>query len=214
MNSRRMNLSRTSFSRRATRPWLATLVLLVLAACTPNNLFVLLEDDNGKIGSIQVRNEAGTQTLNQAGQATGLDRPGQELVEPFVLDADKIREVFGEVLDARPEPPVTYLLYFKTGGTELTEESRALLPEIKQTIDNRKVSPRVAVIGHTDTIGPAVFNDTLAQDRAREVRDLLLRQAIPADKVELTSHGQNNPLIPTADEVSEPLNRRVEVTIR
>jgi outer membrane protein OmpA-like peptidoglycan-associated protein len=209
-----MNLSRKGFTLCATRPWLATLVLLVLTACTPNNLFVLLEDDNGKVGSIQVRNDAGTQTLNQAGQATGLDRPGQELVEPFVLDADKIREVFGEVLDAQPEPPVTYLLYFKTGGTELTKESRALLPEIKQTINSRKAPLRIAVIGHTDTIGPANVNDTLALERAKEVRDLLLRQAIPADTVELTSHGQNNPLIPTADEVSEPLNRRVEVTIR
>ncbi len=199
---------------RAIRPWLAALTLLVLSACAPNNLFVLLEDDNGKVGSIQVENDAGAQTLNQAGQATGLDRAGQEPVEPFVLEEDEIRDVFGEVLDAQPEPPVTFLLYFRTGTSELTDESQALIPEILRTIDGRETPPRIAVVGHTDTVGAASVNASLSLERARTVRDLLLRQALDPEMVELTSHGEGNPLIPTADETSEPRNRRVEVTIR
>lgn len=199
---------------RATRPWLAVLTLLVLSACTPTNLFVLLEDDDGQVGSIQVQNEAGTQTLNQAGQATGLDRAGQEPVEPFTLEEDEIRDVFGEAIDAQPEPTATFLLYFQFGTAELTAESEALIPEILETLDNRKAPPRIAVIGHTDTAGDASVNATLALNRARSVRDLLLRQSVDAELVELTSHGENNPLVPTADNVSEPRNRRVEVTIR
>lgn len=201
-------------SLRATRPWLAVFTLLVLSACTPNNLFVLLEDDDGKVGSIQVQNEAGSQTLDQAGQATGLDRADQEPVEPFVLEEDEIREVFGEALDAQPERTVTFLLYFQFGTSELTAESEALIPEILETLDNRTAPPRIAVVGHTDTAGDASINAVLALDRARTVRDLLLRQAVAAELIELTSHGENNPLIPTADNVSEPRNRRVEVTIR
>ena len=201
-------------SLRATRPWLAVFTLLVLSACTPNNLFVLLEDEDGKVGSIQVQNDAGSQTLNQAGQATGLDRADQEPVEPFVLEEEEIREVFGEALDAQPERTVTFLLYFQFGTADLTPESEALIPEILETLDNRKAPPRIAVVGHTDTAGDASINATLALNRARAVRDLLLRQAVAAELVELTSHGENNPLIPTADNVSEPRNRRVEVTIR
>lgn len=203
-----------AFELRAIRPWLAALALLVLSACAPNNLFVLLEDDDGKVGSIQVQNEAGAQTLNQAGQATGLDRAGQEPVDPFVLEEDEIREVFGEVLDAQPEPPVTFLLYFTTGTSELTAESRALIPEILRTIDGRETAPRIAVVGHTDTLGAADVNAALSLERARSVRDLLLRQALNPEFVELTSHGETNPLVPTEDNVSEPRNRRVEVTIR
>lgn len=204
----------TAFELRAIRPWLAALALLVLSACAPNNLFVLLEDDDGKVGSIQVENEAGTQTLNQAGQATGLDRAGQEPVDPFLLEEDEIREAFGEVLDAQPEPPVTFLLYFRTGTSELTAESQALIPEILRSIDGRETPPRIAVVGHTDTLGAANVNAALSLERARSVRDLLLRQALNPEFVELTSHGENNPLVPTADNVSEPRNRRVEVTIR
>lgn len=32
--------------------------------------------------------------------------------------------------------------------------------------------------------------------------------------LEITSHGEANPLVPTGDNVSEPRNRRVEVTVR
>ncbi|TQV68107.1 OmpA family protein [Denitrobaculum tricleocarpae] len=203
-----------AFELRAIRPWLAALALLALSACAPNNLFVLLEDDDGKVGAIQVQNEAGAQTLNQAGQATGLDRAGQEPVEPFVLEEDEIREVFGEALDAQPEPPVTFLLYFRTGTSELTPESQALIPDILRTIDERETPPRIAVVGHTDTLGAASVNAALSLDRANVVRDLLLSRDLDPDFVEATSHGENNPLVPTADEVSEPRNRRVEVTIR
>ncbi len=203
-----------AFELRAIRPWLAALALLALSACAPNNLFVLLEDDDGKVGAIQVQNEAGAQTLNQAGQATGLDRAGQEPVEPFVLEEDEIREVFGEALDAQPEPPVTFLLYFRTGTSELTAESQALIPDILRTIDERETPPRIAVVGHTDTLGAASVNAALSLDRANVVRDLLLSRDLDPDFVEATSHGENNPLVPTADNVSEPRNRRVEVTIR
>lgn len=209
-----MFLPLTLCGLRATRPWLAVLALLALSACAPNNLFVLLEDEDGQVGSIQVQNEAGSQTLDQAGQATGLDRAGQEPVEPFVLEEDEIRDVFGEALDAQPERTVTFLLYFQFGTSDLTAESEALIPEILETLDNRKAPPRIAVVGHTDTAGDASVNATLALNRARTVRDLLLRQAVDAELIELTSHGENNPLVPTADNVSEPRNRRVEVTIR
>ncbi|WP_282605527.1 OmpA family protein [Pelagibius sp. Alg239-R121] len=207
-------MPQTALGLRAIRPWLAILALMLVSACTPTNLFVLLEDDDGKVGTIQVKNDAGSQTLNQAGQATGLDRAGQEPVDPFVLEEEEIRDVFGEALDAQPEPTVTFLLYFQIGTSELTAESEALLPEILATLDARKAPPRIAVVGHTDTLGDASVNANLSLARARTVRDMLLRQAVDAGLVELTSHGESNPLVPTADEVSEPRNRRVEVTIR
>ncbi len=209
-----LNSRNTASGSRAIRPWLAALALLVLASCTPTNLFVLLEDDDGKVGALQVENDAGSQTLNQAGQATGLDRADQEPVDPFVLEEDEIRDVFGEALDAQPEPPVTFLLYFRTGTADLTAESQALIPEILRTLSNRVSPPRVAVIGHTDTLGAASVNAALSLDRARTVRDLLVREAVDAALVEVTSHGETNPVVPTADNVSEPRNRRVEVTIR
>jgi outer membrane protein OmpA-like peptidoglycan-associated protein len=46
------------------------------------------------------------------------------------------------------------------------------------------------------------------------VRDLLVAEGIDPAMIQVTSHGEENPLVPTEDEVAEPRNRRVEVTVR
>ncbi|MBF0322219.1 MAG: OmpA family protein [Magnetococcales bacterium] len=76
------------------------------------------------------------------------------------------------------------------------------------------VSPEVAVVGHTDTVGAEDANHRLALDRAKMVHGLLLGIGIPASAIEVTSHGEKNLLVQTADELPEPRNRRVEVSIR
>jgi outer membrane protein OmpA-like peptidoglycan-associated protein len=43
---------------------------------------------------------------------------------------------------------------------------------------------------------------------------VLLQEGIAPALLEVTSHGEANPLVPTADEVPEPRNRRVEVMVR
>jgi outer membrane protein OmpA-like peptidoglycan-associated protein len=72
----------------------------------------------------------------------------------------------------------------------------------------------VSIVGHTDTTGTRDYNFRLGLRRAERVRGRL--QAVGAAPTELTveSHGEDNPLVPTGDGVSEPRNRRVEVTVR
>ena len=50
--------------------------------------------------------------------------------------------------------------------------------------------------------------------RAQAVAALLTKEGIDPSILEITSHGKDNPLVPTADQVFEPRNRRVEVTVR
>ena len=54
-------------------------------------------------------------------------------------------------------------------------------------------------------------NVPISIERANAVRDLLVKEGIDPAIIEVTSHGEENPLIPTADEVAEPRNRRVEI---
>ena len=46
------------------------------------------------------------------------------------------------------------------------------------------------------------------------IQNLLEEQGIDPTFILTTSHGEGNPLVPTADNVLEPRNRRVEVIIR
>jgi hypothetical protein len=74
--------------------------------------------------------------------------------------------------------------------------------------------PRVTVIGHTDTTGSAASNVELGLRRANVVRALLVDVGIDPAAIDVTSHGEATLLVPTADEVFEPKNRRVEISVR
>jgi outer membrane protein OmpA-like peptidoglycan-associated protein len=75
-------------------------------------------------------------------------------------------------------------------------------------------STDVSVVGHTDRFGTRAYNYQLALERALLVQKMLLALGINPQFIEVTSHGEDNPLIQTADEVREPRNRRVEVVVR
>lgn len=72
----------------------------------------------------------------------------------------------------------------------------------------------VSVIGHTDTVHTTTYNDYLALNRANKVSELLQENGLKANSLSIESHGKRNLLILTPDDVREPRNRRVEVSLR
>ena len=106
-----------------------------------------------------------------------------------------------------------YILYFDSGSTKLIAESHKLIPEVIRTIRERN-SNDVSVVGHSDTTGTRELNLDLSLKRAQAVSQLIIAAGIDPSSLEITSHGKDNPLIPTGDNVDEPRNRRVEITVR
>jgi len=199
---------------------LAAAFLLLSAACatspkphpTARDVIVLLPDDQGKTGAIVV---------SSAGVERRLDRPGQTVTvesgappgEPFVMADPEVIASVGPALAALPKPPARFILYFRHDSADLTRESEAQLQVVLRTIRER--SPvDISVVGHTDTLGEADYNARLSLKRARAVAAILTGNGVDASILDITSHGKNNPLVPTGDQVSEPRNRRVEVTVR
>jgi outer membrane protein OmpA-like peptidoglycan-associated protein len=95
----------------------------------------------------------------------------------------------------------------------LTAESEAELAAITLEIASRPAS-EVMVIGHTDTVGGLEANDKLSLRRAAVVRDILIAAGVPGEKIELAGRGERETLVKTGDEVAEPRNRRVEISVR
>lgn len=189
------------------------LVMLVSGCAIPSdNLFVLLEDSDGSVGSVEISNDQGTQILENPNQAAGLDAASETPVTEEIT-IEQWRNIFAEAIAAEPPPPLTFILYFQLGGTDLTAPSQELLEEVLLNVRLR-VAPEVSVVGHTDRTGDSASNDVLALRRAESLRDILVDQGLDPDLVEIDSHGEANPLFPTEDGVSELRNRRVEVTIR
>ena len=99
------------------------------------------------------------------------------------------------------------------GYDELTAESKAELQNVLAALKDRPL-PDVLVIGHTDTVGDAVGNDRLSAQRAETVKGFLVDIGIPAERIRTAGRGERELLVPTADDVDEPRNRRVEINVR
>jgi outer membrane protein OmpA-like peptidoglycan-associated protein len=130
-----------------------------------------------------------------------------------VLSEDDVQKQFGSLLSALPPAPQHFILYFRFESDELTEESRALVPDILRAVKERPV-PEVVATGHTDTTGTPANNFELGMKRATMVRALLAEAGLDPASVEVTSHGEAALLVRTRDDTYEPRNRRVEITIR
>jgi outer membrane protein OmpA-like peptidoglycan-associated protein len=74
--------------------------------------------------------------------------------------------------------------------------------------------PDVLVMGHTDTVGTNQVNDPLSQQRAEVIRAGLIRSGIAPENITAAGRGKRELLVPTADGVVEPRNRRVEIIVR
>ena len=121
--------------------------------------------------------------------------------------------MFGAALAALPPAPRHFTLYFRFESDELTDESRALVPEILQTVKSA-ADPggrRRRAHGHD---GGSRANIALGLKRAISVRDLLVEAGLAASTIEVTSHGEGRSAVQTPDDTPEPRNRRVEITVR
>ena len=129
------------------------------------------------------------------------------------LSKADVKNIFGDALSALPPPSRRFTLFFRFESDELTDESRALVPEILKTVKEHSV-PDVVVVGHTDTMGTQQANFDLGLKRAIMVRTLLVEAGLDVSTIDVTSHGELDLLVKTADETAEPRNRRVDISVR
>jgi outer membrane protein OmpA-like peptidoglycan-associated protein len=191
----------------------ALLFGMLLTACAPRNVFVLMPDAEGNVGAITVENEKGRQTLDREGQGVAVAGPGSAPSAPASVSEEKVRNWFGDALDAEPMPPAVFTLLFRSGTSDPTPESEARLPEILAAIRERD-SADITVIGHSDRTGSRELNLKISLERAEAIQRILVESGVPAEHIATDSHGDGNPAVPTPDGVAEPRNRRVEVTVR
>jgi outer membrane protein OmpA-like peptidoglycan-associated protein len=189
------------------------LILLAFTGCGPTSQFIIMPDPNGNVGKVEVVTHKGSQILDRPWQSTEVRSIDQRPGEPKILEEKQVREMFKDALEVRPETPVVYIVYFETGGTEMTADSKRMIVEVVEAIKTRNPL-EITVSGHTDSVGSIEFNRVLSLKRAHAVASILVSQGVREELIEITYHGKENPLIRTPDGVAEPRNRRVEITIR
>jgi outer membrane protein OmpA-like peptidoglycan-associated protein len=204
---------------RARTPWLL-IAILSAAACarTPlvtrppsPDLVVILPARDGAVGAVTVKHGTEERTLERAQEAARISGAGR--LEVGQVTEREIREVFGAALDAQPARPVLFRLFFVFGTDALTPESMQVLSQVSGEVARRPAA-EVIVIGHTDRVGSDQQNDALSLQRAERIRQELVGLGIATERIQTVGRGEREPLVPTDDEVAEPRNRRVEITVR
>ena len=106
----------------------------------------------------------------------------------------------------------TYLVFFDWNKADLTDRARQIIGEAAGARGTGVT--RIEVNGFTDRSGPADYNMQLSIRRANAVAAELVRRGVPRNEIVTRGFGEENNLVPTADGVREPQNRRVEIILR
>jgi len=209
-----VNLKEVISMKRIHRGVLSLCCVFLLSGCAAQkSLVVLLPNPDGKTGTIEVSNGGGARTIYEANKAVKIESPTLAPAPPVAISEAEISAIFGDALNAQPHAPTHVLLHFKSDSVELTDESQRELELVCVKLES--ITPvEVTVVGHTDRVGSREKNFRLGLERASQIRDILVAKGVDRQIIDISSHGEDNPLFKTEDEVSNPENRRVEIVIR
>lgn len=212
-------------SRVDARAALAGAALVGLAGCCtpPSDRVILLPGTAGRAtGAVLVTPQAATGAASGAASAptVRLDAPYRQVevgsrggARESTTTAAAIERGYGRLLAMKPAEAVRWVLEFEPGTDTLTPRSQAELPQVLDAMKSYPVGELV-VEGHTDRVGGLESNDRLSLERAQAVQRMLVDAGVAVERIQAVGRGERAPLVPTADEVSEARNRRVEIRLR
>ena len=126
------------------------------------------------------------------------------------------KEVKAEPPAPKAEPKPTfkesYIVFFDFDKAKLSAAESRKIEEVVRALKAQNAG--ASLIGHTDTAGPAKYNQALSERRANAVSQLLLEAGIRPTVVTTQGRGEAELATPTPDNVKEPKNRRVVINIR
>jgi outer membrane protein OmpA-like peptidoglycan-associated protein len=152
----------------------------------------------------------------------GLDKknPGVEIaaltlnIPLFGKPAEAPEPVAAAPTPPPPAPSVakSYLVFFDFNKSDLTADARSII-QTAATAAGKQDSTKLTVTGHTDTVGSDAYNLRLSMRRAVAVQKELIHDGVPEGEIAIFAKGKRELLVPTADGVKEPQNRRVQILL-
>jgi outer membrane protein OmpA-like peptidoglycan-associated protein len=106
----------------------------------------------------------------------------------------------------------SFIVFFDFDKSNITAEAQKTINNAAATAKSGNAA-QVTLTGHTDRSGSEQYNLALSLRRAEAVKAAMIKQGVPASLIVVVGKGESQPLVPTADGVREPQNRRVEIVI-
>ena len=109
------------------------------------------------------------------------------------------------------EMQVTFLFDFDSAA--IKDVHRKSAQDVARFVRGGK-DTRIALGGHTDSIGDSQYNQALSERRAAAVKELLARTLnVPASAISVRGFGEARPEVALETRANRRLNRRVEATV-
>jgi OOP family OmpA-OmpF porin len=106
----------------------------------------------------------------------------------------------------------------KTTTDHFDFDSATLKPAMESELDSvaakvtaSKGDEMLEVVGHTDSTGPADYNQGLSERRAQSAADYLAGKGVNASRITVKGMGESSPIADNATREGRAMNRRVEI---
>lgn len=103
-------------------------------------------------------------------------------------------------------------ILFATGSSFVRSD---LQRDLRAIAGNLMAYPNstIQILGHTDNVGDAVYNQDLSLQRAEAVADVLLESGVPFGRIQAIGRGEDQPVASNLTPEGRAQNRRVEIVI-
>jgi outer membrane protein OmpA-like peptidoglycan-associated protein len=181
---------------------------LVVANTTPSQAAMkepdIAQDVNQRNVQPRITEKTGERTVSFP---TG--NLGQNNTSPRINEESNIAPVNYSV----GKKVIIHNVYFNFGTTGVTEDSDPVLEELYQSLV-RSPNLKVEIGGHTDNIGSAEVNLWISGNRAKKIRNWLIKRGINGNRLVARGYGASRPLASNDDEEDgRELNRRIEIRV-
>jgi len=137
-----------------------------------------------------------------------LDKQEAELRDSLASRGIGIENTGSELIVTLPED-----ITFDTGSAAISPSLQADLEVLAESL-GRYPDTTVDIIGHTDNIGEAEFNQRLSAERADSVYLLFASEGVAEARMRAFGRGESEPIASNLSDEGRAQNRRVEIIIR
>jgi outer membrane protein OmpA-like peptidoglycan-associated protein len=134
------------------------------------------------------------------------------------LRAQRAMESLQRSAEVKEEPRGTVItlsgqVLFMTGKDTLLPAAREKLADVASVLAASGDDRKIVIEGHTDSRGAADMNQKLSERRAESVKEYLVSQGVPADRIRTLGKGETSPIADNDTPEGRAINRRVEIVM-
>jgi outer membrane protein OmpA-like peptidoglycan-associated protein len=148
-----------------------------------------------RIGEVDREAQAGKQSAQEAlNKAADAEKAAKgKIIYQVTLTDDQVKFPFGKAV--------------------LKDDAKVSIDQAISALKTENKGVYMEIEGHTDSVGPAQYNQRLGEERALAVRDYLHDEGIALSRLQVISYGESQPVTDNKTREARAENRRVVIKV-